>query len=224
MSLWMSFFAVFYMGLVWIWNHVLTTAIRIKPKYKLTSMINHIMVVSTSCYCEWHFRQYHTYEKYIKLCTFVVGFLITSYLYELTMIGNDVPHTIHHIASVVLMTTCVAYRCWSIPWFTRVMFFALIGTFSSIVSPLRGLLQHYGAPMKYQIVVKYMYLLSYLLCKLGGIVCFYFTLIRHWTTNHQVPMMCLALYAVVHAVQLYFCSKIVLKLLYKFVRVPSTSP
>lgn len=207
-----SLMTVLYLGLVWSWNHVLTSVIKIEPKYNLTSMINHIMVVTTSCYCEWYFRQHHSYEKYIKYCTVVVGFLITSYLYELTMIGNDVPHAIHHIASIILMITCVAYRCWTIPWFTRIMFFALMGTFSSIISPLRGILRHRNAPLGYQTFVKYMYLLSYLACKLGGIVCFYRTLNRHWSMVHLVPMVCLMLYGIVHVVQLYFCSKVVLKL------------
>lgn len=131
----------------------------------------------------------------------------------------DSSHMIHHvltiIASVIAITRNLGnvhhYKLFSIPY---------VSFFSSIISALRVIIKEYKP--EYHSLVYYIYMFTYLIFKIGSIIFFYLTLFQKKLYIGIDIYMFLSI-VLIQITQLYFCFKIIKKILKKIISITSST-
>jgi len=172
------------------------------PKY--ADVINYTIWSSVSWVAEINYLLGND-SVYFNMTHFLILTINTTYVYELIFHRPDSGHSIHHIVTIILQTFGLQSGFLTPIYALRMVNTSHKGYISSIFSALRCINKKYTT----------IYYYSYLVCKIGGMIWYYWIFMQCYTQLKWefITYINLGLYAIVHLIQLYFSRKIIRKLI-----------
>ena len=175
-----------------------------EPRYENIKLINYILwvVIALSSISFPNFG--------LTGAIFVSHSILFNFLYELIFYKPDTAHVIHHVLTTIGIL--VSYGLWTFPdkvVYTSANIF-YVGMFSSIFSSLRKITNEKNKSSMHNI-----YKISYLIAKIGGIICHYKLILfsnYNLSTNNKILFF---MHFLIHITQIYFCYLIVKKMVSK---------
>ena len=195
-----------------LWNYILDK-ICPKPGNKFREMINYLVWFGIA----WYGEIYYLYTGDITVYSptiayFYVYSINVTYIYDLLRYPTDKAHCIHHIVTILTQYLYTYSDFASSSPLLRMVNTSHKGLLSSVISAARAITKQRSSPYEKSITKLYYY--SYLICKIGGILLYYYHLCQyHNEINYNmVHIILLFLYSLVHIIQIYF-SAIIIRIL-----------